>query len=64
VPVLDVYGEDEYPAVIKGAPDRLAAMQKAGNPKSRQVTVPGANHYFTDEGDALLEVVGPWLQGL
>ena len=64
VPVLDVYGEDEYPAVIKGAAERLAAMQKAGNPKSKQVTVPGANHYFTDEGDALLEVVGPWLQGL
>ena len=64
VPVLDVYGEEEYPAVIKAAPERLAAMQKAGNPKSKQVTVPRANHYFTDEGDALLEVVGPWLQGL
>jgi hypothetical protein len=64
VPVLDVYGEEEYPAVIRGAPERLAAMQKAGNPKSKQLAVPGANHYFTDEGDALLEVVGPWLQGL
>ena len=64
VPVLDVYGEKEYPAVIKGAPERLAAIQKAGNAKSKQVSVPGANHYFTDEGDALLEVVGPWLKGL
>ena len=64
VPVLDVYGEEEYPAVIKGAAERLAAIQKAGNPKSKQVTVPGANHYFTDEGDALLEVVGSWLQEL
>lgn len=64
VPVLDVYGEEEYPAVIKGAAERLAAMQKAGNSKSKQVTVPGANHYFTDEGDALLDVVGHWLQGL
>ena len=64
VPVLDVYGEDEYPAVIRGAPDRLTAMREAGNPKSKQVSVPGANHYFSDEGDALLEVVGDWLQGL
>ena len=64
VPVLDVYGEEEYPAVKKGAPARLAAIRNAGNPKSRQITVPGANHYFTDEGDALLEVVGSWLQGL
>jgi pimeloyl-ACP methyl ester carboxylesterase len=64
VPVLDVYGEEEYPAVKKGAPARLAAIHNAGNPKSTQITVPGANHYFTDEGDALLEVVGSWLQGL
>ena len=64
VPVLDVYGEEEYPAVIKGAAERLAAIQKAGNPKSKQVVVPGANHYFTDQGDALLEVIGPWLLGL
>jgi pimeloyl-ACP methyl ester carboxylesterase len=64
VPVLDVYGEDEYPAVIRGAAERLAAIQEAGNPKSKQVVVPGANHYFTDQGDALLEVVGPWLLGL
>ncbi len=64
VPVLDVYGEDEYPAVIKGAAQRLAAIQKAGNPKSKQIIVPGANHYFTDQGEALLEVIGPWLQGL
>jgi pimeloyl-ACP methyl ester carboxylesterase len=64
VPVLDVYGEDEYPAVIRGAPERLAAIQAAGNPKSKQVTVPGANHYFSDEGDALLEVIGSWLQDL
>jgi dienelactone hydrolase len=64
VPVLDVYGEDEYPAVIKGAPARLKAMRQAGHPKSQQITVPGANHYFTDVSEALLEAVGAWLQGL
>jgi pimeloyl-ACP methyl ester carboxylesterase len=64
VPVLDVYGEDEFPAVLKGAPVRLEAIRKAGNPGSMQVIVPGANHYFTDEGEALLEAITPWLQGL
>jgi len=64
VPVLDVYGEEEYPAVLKGAPGRLAAIQQAGNPRSKQVAVPGADHYFTDEGDALLDVVAPWLNSL
>lgn len=61
VPVLDVFGEDEYPAVIKGAPERLAGIKKVGNSKSRQVTVPAANHYFTDKGKELLEVVSGWL---
>ena len=64
VPVLDVYGEDEYPAVLKGAPERLALIEKAGNPKSKQMVVPNANHYFTDQGEALLEAIKPWLQGL
>ncbi len=64
VPVLDVYGEGEYPAVLKGAPERLAAIRQVGNPKSKQVVVPGANHYFTDAGDALLDVVAPWLNEL
>lgn len=64
IPVLDVFGEDEYPAVIKGAPARLAAIQKAGNPKSKQITVPDANHYFTDRGQALLDVVARWLNDL
>lgn len=64
VPVLDVFGADEYPAVIKGAPGRLAAIKKAGNPKSKQITVPDANHYFTDQGRALLDAVTPWLNDL
>lgn len=64
VPVLDVYGADEYPAVIKGATDRLEAIKKAGNPKSKQMTVPNANHYFTDQGEALLDAVEPWLDNL
>ena len=64
VPVLDIYGGDEYPAVKKGAPGRLEAMRQAGNPKSAQIVVPGANHYFTDAGEPLLEAVSAWLQEL
>ncbi len=64
VPVLDVFGQDEYPAVKRGAPERLSAIKKAGNKKSDQVTVPNANHYFTDQGEALLDVVSPWLNDL
>lgn len=64
VPVLDVYGSAEYPAVLRGAPQRLEYMQRAGNKKSKQVMVPEADHYFNNEDEALLEVVSEWMQGL
>ncbi|HID80869.1 MAG TPA: DUF3530 family protein [Chromatiales bacterium] len=64
VPVLDIFGEQEYPAVLKMAPERKAKIKKAGNPKSAQKIVPGANHYFTDQGDALVETVASWLDTL
>lgn len=64
VPVLDIYGEQEFPAVLKMAPERKAKIKKAGNPKSAQKVVLGANHYFTDHGDALVETVASWLDTL
>ena len=64
VPVLDVFGADEFPAVRKGAAGRLAAMKKAGHPKSKQIIVPDADHYFSERGDALMAAVVPWLQEL
>ncbi len=61
MPVLDLYGENDYPAVLRMAPQRLEMMKKAGNPASRQVKVPDADHYFVDRDEALLEAVGDWL---
>lgn len=64
IPVLDVYGSKEYPAVLTKAPERLMMIMKAANPKSKQVIVPGANHYFTDKGDELVKPVADWLDNL
>ena len=64
VPVLDLYGADEYPAVLRGAPGRKAMIQAAGNGLSAQDVLPGADHYFTDQGDALVEAVAGWLDRL
>ena len=61
IPVLDIFGKKEYPAVIRMAPERLEAIRKAGNTKSAQLIVPKANHYFTDQGDALVKAVTGWL---
>lgn len=64
VPVLDVYGAEEYPAVVSGAEQRLDFIKRGGNIKSKQVIVMGADHYFTQKDEDLLEVVSEWMQGL
>ncbi len=64
VPVLDLYGSADFPAVGRLAPRRWAAMQQAGHPGSRQVVVDGADHYFHDRDEDVLEPVAAWLAGL
>ena len=64
VAVLDLYGTDEFPAVLRGASERQAMLEAGGHAQSRQMVLPQANHYFTDQGDALVEVVADWLDQL
>ncbi len=64
VPVLDVFGSDDYPAVLREAPGRAAAAGAAGNALSSQVMVDGADHYFRDKDDELIAVVSAWLESL
>lgn len=61
VPVLDIYGGADYPQVLNMAPERLAAMHKAGNPQSRQIVIAGADHYFHEHNGELVKAVAEWL---
>jgi dienelactone hydrolase len=64
VPILDLYGAEEFPAVIRLAPQRKAMIVSAGHVKSRQLVLPDANHYFVDQGDPLVDAVADWLDVL
>jgi hypothetical protein len=64
VPVLDLYGTEEFPAVKRAAPERKALILAAGQAQSRQQMLADANHYFTDQGDALVSAVADWLDSL
>ena len=64
VPVLDLYGEEDYPAVHRMAPERLDLINQGGNALSRLIVSPGADHYFTDNSDQLIEEVSTWLDSL
>jgi pimeloyl-ACP methyl ester carboxylesterase len=63
-PVLDIYGARDFPAVLRHAPERRALLEQAGNPLSRQIMVPDADHYFEDSSDTLVDLVAQWLDSL
>ena len=64
VPVLDIFGEEDYPAVRREASSRLAAIRAAGNLRSAQRIVSGADHFFQDRDEDLVEAVERWLATL
>lgn len=63
-PVLDVFGGDDYPAVHRLAGLREQQILGQGHAFSKQIKIPGANHYFTDMGEPLLETIAGWLEKL
>ena len=64
VPVLDLFGDEDYPSVPGKAPDRLAAIRTAGHPRSAQRMIPGADHFFRDMDEELVAAVAEWLSTL
>ena len=59
IPVLDLYGENDLPMVLKGAARRAASLK--GNPNSAQVAAPGTDHFFTDHDAELVKYVRDYL---
>ena len=64
VPILDVYGDNDYPAVLRKAPDRLALIRESGHSGSSQIEVAGANHFFTGAADGLVDGISAWFETL
>ncbi len=58
-PVLDLYGEKDFPAVLDGAPKRAAAIR--GIRGSGQIEVPAADHFFAGRENELVRQVKRFL---
>jgi len=58
-PVLDLYGEHDFPAVLESAARRAEALRKVRG--SGQIQVPGANHFFTGIENELVRRVRQFL---
>ena len=61
-PVLDVYGENDNPGVLKSAVARRAALERV--PGSRQVVIPGADHFYNGREAELAAVLRDFIAGL
>lgn len=64
MPVLDIYGANDYPAVLAMAPERLALMRKGGNALSQQQVIAGADHYYAAQSGELVGAIAAWLNDL
>jgi pimeloyl-ACP methyl ester carboxylesterase len=58
LPILDLYGENDFPHVLAAAKDKALLLK---NPRSKQIAVPDADHFFAGKDDALLEHVKSYL---
>lgn len=59
LPVLDLYGENDLPAVLQSAKARAKGL--AGNKKSAQAVAPKADHFFEGRDDQLVGLVKDYL---
>lgn len=64
VPVLDIYGEEDLPAVVSTSAIRADAAHSGGNTDYRQVRIAGADHFFEGHEEPLLTQIQDWLTGL
>jgi len=60
IPVLDIYGSNDWTVTMWGGPERLAQIK--GNPKSAQVVVPNATHFFEGHEDELVRQLVDFLE--
>ena len=65
-PVLDVYGEKDFPGVVRLSESRKALMDISGNSQNAQKIIKGADHYYKESGtdQALTDAIDTWLSGL
>jgi len=61
VPMLDLYGSLDFDGIKGSAAARARAAQRAGNSDYGQRQVDGADHFFHDRDQVLIDIVEAWL---
>ena len=63
-PVLDLFGSDDLPVVLENRLKKAMAALSGGNLRFQQQEIEGANHFFDDKNDELVDAVDGWLNNL
>lgn len=58
LPILDLYGDNDLPAVLGSAATRKGSL---ANPASRQVVIAKTDHFFTGQERAMVDAVAGFL---
>jgi len=61
LPVLDLFGGNDIPGVLETEKLKVQAAKKSGTKHYTQIKVPGADHFFDNKDDELVENVRNWL---
>ncbi len=61
IPILDLYGSEDQENIINSAELRKQAAQAAGNKNYSQQKINGANHFFNEKNEILINTVADWL---
>lgn len=62
IPVLDLYGEQDLPPVLKMSKKRAESL--AGVTKSTQVRVPGSDHFYNNHEAEMMQEVNRFLDSI
>ncbi|NKB35944.1 MAG: DUF3530 family protein [Gammaproteobacteria bacterium] len=62
LPVLDIYGSRDMLEVRNAVHDRRLASRKGNNSAYQQMTIEGADHYYTGVDEVLIKRIQGWLQ--
>ena len=60
VPVLDLYGENDFDLVLKKSAERNEKIKK-NNTKSQQIKIKSSDHYHADNSNQVITFVKKWL---
>ena len=61
IPVLDMYGSQDFDAVLRLAVNRRLEARRLAKDRYLQIAVDGADHYFSGLEDIMIDRVSGWL---